>query len=126
MGIHISKFDYTAVPELLRSKYNVTGKAAQALVSFQELKNGDISYKVYKKLAVKVVFKREFTRLMIRNSILMKSDIYLGTKFLHPVGGVPDMQALDLERDDNIVSYIYYYLDLAIRMQNDEQKEARI
>ena len=122
MNEHIGKHDYIGVLNLLRDRYNMTGKDGETLVSCEELKNGDISYKVFKALAVKVLFRRSFTRLLIKNAILKNSNVDLGTYFLHPIKSIPDMQALDLEREDDIVSYIINYLDIAIQNYDAPKK----
>lgn len=123
MNEHIGKHDYIGVLSFLRDRYNMSGKDGETLVSCEELKNGDISYKVFKALAVKVLFRRSFTRLLIKNTILKNSNVDLGTYFLHPIKSTPDMQALDLEREDDIVSYIISFLDIAIQ-NHDTPKES--
>ena len=123
----LARNDYHGLLEPLREnhlKYCKSCKDGISLVDCKELKNGDISYTVFNRLALKVQFRSSFTRLLIKNTILMNNNYCLGDKYIHPVKSCPDMQALDFEQGDDLSQYIYAFLSVAIRSSDKYQPPA--
>ena len=106
--------DYTEIVESLRLKYNITGKDGEKLVKYEELKNGGFSYKVFNKLAVKVVFKKTFTRLLVKSPLLKYEAVDLGLRVPHPMNDDSDMQGIEFQLEESVINYINEFLDLAI------------
>ncbi len=109
------KSEYLDITNQLREKYNMTGQDGEILVNCKELKNGDISYTVFKNLALKVIFKNNTIRLMLKSSLASSQKVDIGLKSFCDVNGDSDLKSIDFQPDEDIISYILSFLDIAIQ-----------
>ena len=106
--------EYIEIIEPLRLKYNMTGKEGITLLNASILKGGEISYKVFNKLSVKVVFRKHCTRLLVKSALLKLNSIDLGLKSPYEMKSSPDMPAIDFDTEEDVLTYIVSFLELAI------------